>query len=115
MEQPSAELTGLALQRRYLESLNTPHYGPPDGPFIMLNEEHSKVWVFHGEKTLEVVTVDFENESQNFLMEQLQLFRAQFSVAADGTVSCQIGRVVAVGDSYATAGMRACILSRKPS
>lgn len=108
-------LTGLALQRRYLDSLNIPHYGPPEGPCIVVDEEHLEVSVFFAEHQLPVVTANFESVNLKQLMDELQSLCAQFEVEPDGTVSCQIGQVVATGDCYALAGMRACILAGQPS
>ncbi len=107
-------LTGLALQRSYLDSLNIPYYGPPDGPCIVVDGESLEVSVFFAEQELAIVKANFESVNLKQLMDELQRLCAQFSVAPDGTVSCQIAEVVATGDSYAIAGMRACILAGQP-
>lgn len=108
-------LTGLALQRRYLDSLNIPHYGPPEGPCIVVDGEPLEVSVFFGKQQLEVVTADFESVNLKQLLDELQRLYAKFSVAPDGTVSCKIAEVEGMGESYAIAGMRACILAAQPS
>ncbi len=105
-------LTGLALQRRYLDELKIQHYGPADGPCIVVEEGANEVSIFFGEHPVAVVTADFESANMKQLMCELQRLHAQFSVSPDGTVvSCCIGRAVAEGDSYAIAGMRACVLA----
>ncbi len=95
-------LTGLALQRRYLDELNIQHFGPADGPCIVIDEEGKEVSIFIGEQPMAVVAADFESATMKQLMDELQRLRAQFSVSTDGTVSCSIGRAVAVavGASY---------------
>lgn len=108
-------LTGLALQRGYLDELNIEHYGPADGPCIVVDEEANEVSIFLGKQPMAVVTADFESATMKQLMCELQRLHAQFSVSTDGTVTCCIGQAVAVGDSYAIAGMRACILAGQSS
>lgn len=100
------ELTGVELQRRYCDAQTIQTFGPEKGPFIVVDEAFQQVWVF-GTRQLEVVETDFQNETQNLLMEDLLAQRAKFSVEPDGTVKCEIGSVTATSDSYASAGMRA--------
>ena len=110
----ASTLNGLALQRRYLDSLNIPHFGPSNGPCIVVDGEPLEVSVFFAEHQLPVVTANFESVNLKQLMDELQRLCAHLSVASDGTVSCRIGEVVAMGDSYAIAGMRACISAGQP-